>query len=253
MFKLPTLNILQSDQSTLTVDQWNLISNLSHCYDEHSGLAIAERFMREQDNLPIKLRLKSAAMLELYQIMLQDIQSLYRTNQHFLSLPTNDRSTLLHTTMTYTSALSSNFLLCILGLFRRPTYYDILAIITHPSAVLPVKRLANHLDFDIIIMKLFLAILSFSTIGYTFYSNTPPINLSNIKQILEIQDTYTELLWRYLVYKFNYERAVIYISDLIRCFFAMHECIVVGQDVQWFVEKVDSIVAHTEQVLSLNN
>ncbi|CAF5191264.1 unnamed protein product, partial [Rotaria sp. Silwood1] len=60
----PTLNLLQSDQSTLTVDQWNLISNLSHCYNEHSGLSIGENFMCQQNKLPLKLRFKSAPVIE---------------------------------------------------------------------------------------------------------------------------------------------------------------------------------------------
>ncbi|CAF4328386.1 unnamed protein product, partial [Rotaria sordida] len=50
----PTLNLLRSDHSTLTIDQWNLISNLSHCYDEYGGILLGEHYIREQNLLPLK-------------------------------------------------------------------------------------------------------------------------------------------------------------------------------------------------------
>ncbi|CAF4975299.1 unnamed protein product, partial [Rotaria sp. Silwood1] len=155
---LPTLNLLQSDQSTLTVDQWNLLSNLSNCYDEYSGLLIDEHFMLEQSVLPFKFRFKQEPILNFVGMVLDKSQSLYTNNQNFLSLSEDDRSLLLH------------------NLFDCPAYFNTLEMITHPSVLPAAKRIAKRLDFDMIIMKLFLAILSFSTTRYTVYSNTSLVN-----------------------------------------------------------------------------
>ncbi|CAF1026379.1 unnamed protein product [Rotaria sordida] len=61
--QLSTLNLLQSDQSTLSTDQWNLLSNLVHCYDEHSGYSMAVCYTREQNALPSKARHKVTSVI----------------------------------------------------------------------------------------------------------------------------------------------------------------------------------------------
>ncbi|CAF1505770.1 unnamed protein product [Rotaria sordida] len=220
----------------LTIDQWNLLSNLSHCYDEHSGLSIGEHFMLEQNALPLKLRFKKEQIKKLIQI----------------SLDKYDRSVLLHSTFTHTAHLSANFIIYKTQLLNYPTYINIVEMLTHPGLVSATKPIADQLYFDMIIMKLFLVILSFSTTRYTVYSNTPPVNLSNIKEILRIQDTYIEITWRYLLYRYNFDRSVICLSDLIRCFCAIHEAIVKVHDIPWLTDTIASIVNQTEQTLSPN-
>ncbi|CAF1254747.1 unnamed protein product [Rotaria sordida] len=250
--QFPTLNLLQSDQSMLTIDQWNLLSNLSHCYDEYSGLSIDERFMLEQNALPLKLRFKKEEIKKLIQITLDRSQLLYKNNQDFLSLSADDRSILFHTTFTHTAHLSADMINYTIQLMNYPAYFHVIEMLTNPSLMPVVRRIADRLDFDMIIMKLFLVILSFSTTRYTVYSNTPPVNLSNIKEILRIQDTYIEITWRYLLYKYNFERSVICLSDLIRCFCAIHEAIVKVHDIPWPAETISSIVQQTEETLTLN-
>ncbi|CAF0881940.1 unnamed protein product [Rotaria sordida] len=250
--QFPTLNLLRSDQSTLTVDQWNLLSNISHCYDAYSGLSIGERFMLEQNNLPFKIRFKQGPIVNFVGMILDKCQSLYTNNQDFLSLSADDRSILLHNLFKHTGSLCANFIGYKIHLFDCPAYFNTLEIITHPDVLPAAKRIAKRLNFDIIIMKLFLAILSFSTTRYTVYLKTSPDNLSNIKQILCIQDIYIEMAWRYLVYRYNFEQAVICFSDLIRGYFAVDEAVVKTQEVQWLTDTISSVVTQTEQTLTLN-
>ncbi|CAF3682472.1 unnamed protein product, partial [Rotaria sp. Silwood1] len=107
---LSTLNLLRSDQSTLTIEQWNLLSNLSHFYDEHSGVTLDERFMNEQMSLPPKLCLKSGALIRYFNDSMEGTQLLYKNNQDFLSLSANNRSVLLNNTIKYITDLSTNFI-----------------------------------------------------------------------------------------------------------------------------------------------
>ncbi|CAF1578353.1 unnamed protein product, partial [Rotaria sp. Silwood1] len=250
---LSTLNLLRSDQSTLTIEQWNLLSNLSHCYDEYSGVTLGERFMNEQMSLPPKLRLKSEALNRYFNDSMEGTQLLYKNNQDFLSLSANNRSVLLNNTIKYITDLSTNFIYHLIGLLSYPAYYNTVALITHPSVEPTAKCLANIIQFDIIVMKLLLAIVSFSTINYTTYSNIPPINVLNIKQVLDIQDKYIELLWRYLLYKYNYAQVVICCFELIGCIFAATKCIYRTDFVQLFKEIINDLILHTEQSLNLND
>ncbi|CAF1217390.1 unnamed protein product [Rotaria sordida] len=244
-----SLNLLRSDQSTLTVDQWNLLSNLSHCYDEHSELSLGLCLMNEQNNLPLKSRFKNEALIKYFQVAMKGDKN----NQDFLSLSIDNRSTLLISTMKHTADISTNFMHYMTGLLNIPAFYVTVALITHPTVVPTVKRIVERIRFDIVIIKLLLAIVCFSTINYTTYSNIPSMNLSNIKQILNIQDKYIDLLWRYLLYKYNYAQAIMYCSDLIRCLFAATEFLYRTDFVQFFNDKINFLVQQTDQSLNLND
>lgn len=247
------LNLVQSDLSTLTFDQWNLISNLSHCYDEYSGLAIGENYILQQHNLPLKYRFKSSSLVNLCRMSLQGAELLYKKNEDFLSLSLNDRSCLLENTFKYTGCLVANFMVYKVGIVNYPAFYDSMAMITHSSVVPATQRIVHRLDFDMMIIKLLLVILSFSTINLSMDSKTPSSNLSNIKEILRIQDIYIDITWRYLVYKCGFQGAVKCFSELIRCIFAVNEILVQTDEVQWVADTLDSLIQQTKDNLSLNH
>ncbi|CAF2749071.1 unnamed protein product [Rotaria sp. Silwood2] len=240
--QFPTLNLLQSDQSTLTIDQWILLSNLSHCYDEYNGLLIGKNFMDQQNNLPLKFRFKSAPMIDFFHMELDQAQLLYKNNRDFLHLYADDRSILLQKTFKYTSSISLHFIYQQIGLCNYPAFYDTVELITNSGVASDTKRIQSLLNFDIIITKLFLAILSFSTISYTTYSNNSSINFSNIKQIINLQDTYIELTCKYLFYKYKYEQVIKCFSQFIRCIFAVNDALVKIDDVQWFTDEIDFLI-----------
>ena len=216
------MNLLRADQSTLTVDQWNLLSNLSHCYDGHAGFSIGEQYMFGQNNLPHKLRFKSATIEQLFHVLLDATQPLYKNNRDFLSLSADDRSVLLGTTLTFTASISTNFIFYKIRLIEQSAYYDAVEMMTSANLVPIAKRFPARLNFDVNVMKLFLAILSFSTL-------------------------------RYLLYKSNHEQAVKCFSDFIRCIFMGNESIVEAQNLQWFTDIIDSTTEKTEQILSLKD
>ncbi|CAF0887143.1 unnamed protein product [Rotaria sordida] len=251
--QFPTINLLRSDQSTLSIDQWNLISNLSHCYDAYSGLSMGERFAREQNARPPKLRLKGTSLIEFTRMALDGLRLLYEKNQDFVSLSADDRSILLQNTFKYTGCLTTNFILYKVGVTDYPTYYNNVELVSNRSLILTAKRLVTQLNFDVIIMKLLLVIFSFSTMNHTVYSKTSSINLSNMKQILHIQDTYIELIWRYLLYKYNFEQTVKCFSELLRCLFTVNELIVKMGEVQWYTDQTDFLVEQINQTLILND
>lgn len=246
------MNLLRADQSRLTIEQWNLLSKLSHCYDEHAGLSIGERYLSEQHRLPPKLRFKCASIIQLYQMSLEGAQLVYKNNKDFLSLVPDDRSTLLHNTLIYTASISSNFIVYKTQLMTYPAYYDAVQIITPSGTSCIARRLSQRLNFDVIIIKLLLAILSFSTVRYTIYPSTSSVNLSNIRQIVHIQDTYIELTWQYLIYKYDYKQAVRCFSDFIRCIFTVNEALTEAQHVQWFTHTIGSVIQKTEEALLLD-
>lgn len=245
--EIPTLNLLRSDQSRLTIDQWTLLSNLVHCYDEYSGFSIAQRFIRQQNELPPKMRFKLAALSEYLTSMLCTGQLLYERNADFISLCSHDRSILLHNTMKYVSGLGSCIITRHIRVLDDPAMYKSIESMYGSTALANGIRAVDQLDSDTIFIKLALALLAFSTFNYTYYTNTPPNNLINVKAILYIQDTYTELIWRYLVYKYNHQRAVLCFSNLTRCIFLINNSLIEMHRVKQYQDIIDSIVKQTEK------
>ncbi|CAF1342110.1 unnamed protein product [Adineta ricciae] len=240
----------QSTRPILTVEQWKLLSDLSYCYDEHSQISICERYVSLQSTLPLKLRFKSASMIELFQTLMNGCQLLYTNNRDLCSLSFNDRSVLLRNTFRHVECISTNFILNRIELTNCPAYYNTLETIIHPNVIPIAKLIANRCGFDTIVMKLFLAILSFSTINLTVYdTNTSAKNLSDIKQVLHIQDAYIELTWRYLIYKYDARRSILCFSDLIRCFFAVNNSVMKTSDIQWLTDAINYVVNQTEETI----
>jgi hypothetical protein len=210
---------------------------------------IAEQFVHEQNLLPLKLRFKNASVMNFIKTILDGSQLLYKSNQDFLSLSANDRSILLYNTIKHTASFSSTTVCQQVRLLRHPAFYNAIELISNASMIPTIMCIERLFDFDMIIKKLVLAILAFSTTNCTIYSDSSTGNLSDLKQILRIQDTYIELIWRYLLYKYDHKQAVICFSNLIRCLFAVHDVIIRGCEIQWFTDKIDSLIQQTEQTL----
>ena len=115
------------------------------------------------------------------------------------------------------------------------------------------KKEVVRIDSDIVLVKLMLAIILFSTFDYTIYMNAAPVQFDDVKAVLRIQEVYVELAWRYLVYKYGYSRAVISFSNLIRCILAVNEATVVATTQESYTHLIDSLLKQTKETLSLNN
>lgn len=97
--RFPTMNLLQTYQSTLTIDQWNDLSNIIHCYDEFGHLAIAERFLMDQNKLPLKMRFKTQSVQDAVVSLMSCARSLFEKNSDFLSLPRSIATKLISKTL----------------------------------------------------------------------------------------------------------------------------------------------------------
>ncbi|CAF1553094.1 unnamed protein product [Rotaria sordida] len=231
------------------MDQWNLLSNLVNCFDENSGYAFVERFIDEQNRLPLKLRFKYSSVNHFFILMMSKVQRVFERNRDFLLLSPHDRTILLESTAEYTATIGGMFLLHQAKLLNDLTFFKSAEIIFPPSVMFFAQRVIDQFDSDDTFIKLVLTILAFSTINYTVYRKNIPINLTNITTILPIQDMYTDLTWRYLLYKYGHHEAVIRFSNLLRCLFSVSETIVEAHKTQQFIDIIDYVVEQTEQTL----
>jgi len=235
----------------LNIEHWILLSNLVHCFDEYSGYSFVERFTQEQNALPPKIRFKYSCVKDFFTSMKAKVQLLFDKNRDFVLLSSHDRITLLRTTIEYTTSIGGMFLIRQARLLDDPSFYKSTEMIFRPTATAFSRCVIDKLDPDDTFIKLILGILSFSTINYVIYRRCDPTNLTNVKAILPIQDMYTELTWRYILYKYGDDQAVIRFSNLLRCLFFLNNAIVEAHESKQFAEMIDTVIEQTEQTLRL--
>jgi hypothetical protein len=237
----------------LNVDQWNDLSNLVNCFDEYIGYSLVTHFIDEQTSLPPKFRFKYAPVNDFYLRMMSNIQLIFEKNRHSLSLSSDDRSFLLRNTIDCTANIGGAFILKQFQLLDFPNFFQSSEIIFQPSAIVLIKRLIEQLDQDLIFIKILFGLTSFLISNYTFYNNIPAEYLRDSKKIMDIQDMYTELIWRYLISKHNYRDAVLCFLNFLRCLFLLNDSIVQAHQQKQFTDIIDSVVESTELKLNLNS
>jgi uncharacterized Fe-S radical SAM superfamily protein PflX len=235
----------------LTSDQWNLLSNLDHCFDEYVAYSFIEHYIQDQNALHPKLRFKYSSVRDYFTTVKSKIQFGLEKNRDFLSLSIHDRSTLLRTIVEHTTGLGGMFISGQHGLFDYLSFYNAAEMIFGPVSTIYGVRVINLLDPDNVFIKLIIAILSFSTFHYTVYMKNTLMNQTNIKAILSIQDMYTETAWRYLLYKYGHRDAVMRFSNLIRCLFFVNKAIIEANESRHFTEMIDSVIEQTKRTLCL--
>jgi hypothetical protein len=200
----------------LNYDQWNLISNLVHCYKEHSALSYIRNFIQEQTTLPIKMRCKTAAIDKLFESILSGVELFFKSNHHYRSLCSHDRSILLRSAMESAGSFGSVLIFRELRFFDQPGVLESIEALYGTTTKNLSTRLLDEVDRDITFVKLGIAMFAFSTTNCSSYTTIGFDHLTNIKDILHIQNMYAEVTWKYLLYKYNYAQTVIFFTNLIK-------------------------------------
>lgn len=227
------------------------MSNLIHCYDEHSCLSVTDRFVREQSALPLKSRFKIAAVNVFIESLVGTGDLLFAKNADFHSLDTHDQSLLVHTKLKYVGAFGGCFALHSLNLYDNRGFCQSIELAYGLDTITSSRRTAARLDADAVFMKLIMAIVLFSTMDLTFFANAPPVNFHDVKAVVRIQNVYTEVAWRYLVYKYGSDQAVVRFSNLIRCIFAANYSLACAFECGQYQDVVDVVIEKIEQTLSI--
>ena len=110
----------------------------------------------------------------------------------------------------------------------------------------------KYIDPDIVLLKLALSLFAFSENTYS-YSPNISTDLTNSLIILEIQNKYAEITWKYLLYKYGYHQAVKRFLKLTIWLEAMNIIISHAQSLSLYVNDINSLVEQTELTLILDD
>jgi hypothetical protein len=220
--RLVPLDLLRADRSTLTVNQWSILSNVTHIYDtlfEEHKQKISHLHIQVQQQ-PIKTRFKIANYQQLVSTYFTFIVPFLEHIPDYQSLDLFDRQTLVHHNMITLTGIHSHYMASTTQFipYLDKNYAPTMNMLYGNELVDANEKLRQNLDAifhtDSVLVKLFLVIGAFSNITpclsptsqTTIKSDDDEVMFSRI--LLRIQNSYVDVLWRYMLFRFRHEELV---------------------------------------------
>ncbi len=243
------MNLLQSDTSLLTKNQWDLLSNLVKLFEESQLISISQRLMDTNDVINVT-----------FETLLQEwVTCCYETtgtylclNRDLCQLPTDDRSIILHSAAGNVSCMVNALVIQNYSLYNLNAFCNIIISLYGKDFTDRYQWGMKFMDSDMIVIKLALSLFAFSEIAYPYYSQVLT-NLTNPINILKIQNKYAEITWKYLLYRYGDYEAVKRFVNIISWFGATIRYIPYLQNISSHVNEVNSLVEQTELKLLLDD
>lgn len=218
-----------NDQSVLLFNDWNLITNIRNIYENYC----IQPFIDSHQVIPLQIttqpyrsRLKLQRFIDIKKKYFHVLASFIK---HILKidLPLEDSFEFIKNNLRLLLTINSSELMKSNTLENLPWENDRIlfeSILTESF----LQRLDNHLytyqtflPYDPLVVKLFLIILSLTTSispiekrSYYFSNDFQPFP----KEILNIQNYYLNILWKYIIYRFGYYDAIMYSVRFIQHF-----------------------------------
>ena len=183
-------------------------------------------------------------------------ESFIRSTSHFLVLTLAEKSSFVHRNMHEVLTLCATTIFRFAGAFDSLLSSNIIMSIYGYDVFQQTKRIAMRLEYDSLIIKLMLIILAFSSNCY-MVDDDEKLNhdslLNGTFRLFGSQNVYVEILWRYMIDRYNYydaalrfDRLIKYVLDLIQILENTHKNNKIHQN---FIEKVAIL---TVQSLPIN-
>ena len=243
------MNLLDHDNSSLDYDQWTLLSNLIHNYQESKLLFICEKMLDESGSLGM---INPTTFQDSVTCFYETAGNSLLSNVDIVRLSSDDRSILLHSAATNVTCIGGQSIYYHSQLINCNLCWKYLDQI-YGKIPVDYKRWSSGLvDPNLIICKLSIPVFALSTNSRIFCRK---INgeYRNLKQVLKIQDKYAEVLWKYLLYQYGYKESIRRYVRIIQWFLAITVFVQFAHSVDTHVNDVESLVENTEMALLLDD
>ncbi|UJR09463.1 hypothetical protein I4U23_013701 [Adineta vaga] len=250
------LSLLNNDRSTLTFDEWGLLSNIIHAYDEQELLVRTQCSLREQSSLPPKLRVKKHNTLDLIGSFYAAVQPFIERSTYFHNLPSSLRRVIIENNLCGTGAFNSFMTATEANVYDNEDYISICNEIYGVEYVQVSYNIIKRIESNRTLLKLMLIVLAFSSNAslVSFDQSIKLTNRSTIQSIylIRIQNVFVTMLWKYIVYQYGFVEAVRRFSCLVKSFLDTLSQIERNVSTQ-HMKMVDDIVEKTLYSLKLED
>ncbi|CAF2953949.1 unnamed protein product [Rotaria sp. Silwood2] len=249
---LPTLNLLESDNSTLYTSQWTLLSNLFYSYDESKLLLIAQQLMNE-NNLEKSMKSIDSTLPKQFFMKAYETSGNYlNSNGDLCRLSSDNRYAFLRNAAESVHCIGTIFSWSRSQVYKCKYFINICIDLYGRDSIDMIEHILKYMDSDIVICKLALSLFTFST-NITISSSIATINPINTLEIFHIQNTYAEVTWKYLLYKYGFYQSIQRFINLIQCFLAATDALYKVQYIEKHENDIELLVENVELELLLND
>ncbi|UJR34839.1 hypothetical protein I4U23_027620 [Adineta vaga] len=250
--QLPTLNLLGRDVSSLAGEQWILLNNLVCSFDINRPRTLAHRFITEHTaDLYPKICFKIPDYYNDLITTMYSVTHSFIDNNHDVScLPESQRQLVHH------HGYNNLAMFCGPVVARHLHLLENQGFITALDLSFGVKNrqcsefIASKLDYDPYFIMFVMAIYIFSSSSCTSFRSKQMFTCDDdnaAMSLFRIQNVYTEVTWKYLIYRYSFEDVVRRFDNLIRCFIIAQNSLAVMQNDCQHEEILNSFINQTEQ------
>jgi len=202
----------------LTTDEWTLLSNFLHVYDEHNLSRQIQNSLHRLSLLPPKLRVKASDTYNMISISFTGVQSLIERSPDLSSLPIDARRALTKHNLKSTGSVNGIFLSRELDLYNNPLFLNACNAL---YGVEFLKNCAQHsarCDPNGSLMKIMLFVITFSSnCSIVIFDDRENITtISSSLDLIHVQNVYVTMLWKYLIYLYGFKEATLRFSSIVK-------------------------------------
>ncbi|CAF0712032.1 unnamed protein product [Adineta steineri] len=219
VIQLVTSNILQSDQSSHTDSQWTLLSNIVHSHDTFSTMSQMLLTVNNLPGLSVETHSNVINPIEIIHQMCISMQSFISSSPDFRVLTLSEQTSLFERNLHCVIAFYSTLFFRHTGILHIPEYLNAFITIYGSDIMLSLRHTVEQLDPDSTLIKIILIILAFSSNCLIVNTNKTMERdslLDGTFRLLGSQNVYVELLWKYLISKYGYDKSILRFIRLIQ-------------------------------------
>ncbi|CAF4179284.1 unnamed protein product [Rotaria sp. Silwood2] len=213
-----SLSLLRNDRSALTTNEWTLLSNFLHAFDQQNAFTRIQYSLAELSSLPPKLRLKLSEVTNVLRELFSNVGPIIERSPDFHSLPVDTRQLLINHNLFVTGAVNAFFLCREVDIFHNMTAFNASNQLYGSELIAECRRNIAQYDSNGSLIKIFIFILAFSSsCSIVKYDNQVNITImSSSINLVRIQNVYATMLWKYLVYLYGFKEAVPRFTRLVK-------------------------------------
>ncbi|UJR32095.1 hypothetical protein I4U23_019563 [Adineta vaga] len=207
---LPTLNLLRQDQSSLTPFDWTMLSNVIHAFDKFTPASQTRQLTQHLTTWPQHLSFDISQVLSLFSQFYSSTDSFISSSADFQTLTLAEKQSLYQRNLHGVLNLYATFILSMTGMFNISSNESILTNTYEYNIYHRMKNIIMKLEDDVIVIKFMLIILAFSSNCFMVDEHEhiqPDRLLLGTFRLLGSQNMYIEILWKYMIYRYDYYTA----------------------------------------------
>ncbi|CAF1634452.1 unnamed protein product [Adineta ricciae] len=250
--KLPSRNLLDADQSLLDTSQWTLLSNLLNTFQECEIFSISQRLCDTHHLTDYSNEKYQSLIDDFVSCTYKTTEKYLRMNHDFSKLPFDDRAIVLRNAAHKISCMSGSFVVQYHQLFDSSAFSNSL-IGRYGQHTIDLQRwLTNMIGSDVVLAKLAFSLFACGEDVHSYFPSITTV-FPSTNQVFEIQNTYVEIVWKYLLYRYGYDQSVKKFLKLTSWLLALIVFLIHVQTLETHLDEVNSLVERTEIELILND